>query len=63
MQKMTALATIVRPRMHSMLDRLSIRQRLLASFALLLLLMVAVSTVALQRLNALTVGIDHLSGQ
>jgi len=49
--------------MQSMLDQLSIRQRLLASFAFLLVLMVAVSVVALQRLNALTVGIDHLSGQ
>lgn len=60
---MTAFTPTVSARVQGMLDRLSIRQRLLASFALLLLLMAAVSGVALQRLNALTVGIDHLSGQ
>ncbi|WP_165772145.1 putative bifunctional diguanylate cyclase/phosphodiesterase [Niveispirillum lacus] len=49
--------------MQRMLDQFSLRQRLLASFAFLLVLMVAISVVSLQRLNALTVGIDHLSGQ
>lgn len=47
----------------SMVGRASIRLRLFASFGILLTLMLVVSVVALQRLNALTVAIDHLSGQ